>query len=127
MVFHIKKYKNFLDVRCACRHCRFNKCLAVGMDARAIQNDRDRIGPTKKFKMEKRNSSGDEDQLSINSASPQRNGDDNKVIEHLAAVEQMCNQLRSCILNDAKNVKETLAQPCMLNHINQLDQDVSMV
>ena len=24
------------DIRCACRHCRFNKCLAVGMDAKGL-------------------------------------------------------------------------------------------
>ncbi|VDK47635.1 unnamed protein product [Anisakis simplex] len=35
-------------VRCACRHCRFNKCLQVGMDKKSIQNDRDRIGYTKR-------------------------------------------------------------------------------
>uniref|UniRef100_A0A7E4ZVI8 Nuclear receptor domain-containing protein n=1 Tax=Panagrellus redivivus TaxID=6233 RepID=A0A7E4ZVI8_PANRE len=36
------------DVRCACRHCRFKKCLEVGMSPSAIQNDRDRIGYTKR-------------------------------------------------------------------------------
>lgn len=35
-------------VRCACRHCRLNKCLLVGMDKKSIQNDRDRIGYTKR-------------------------------------------------------------------------------
>ncbi|KAK0404995.1 hypothetical protein QR680_017749 [Steinernema hermaphroditum] len=35
-------------VRCACRHCRFKKCLRVGMDRNSIQNDRDRIGYTKR-------------------------------------------------------------------------------
>uniref|UniRef100_A0A0N5AJV3 Nuclear receptor n=1 Tax=Syphacia muris TaxID=451379 RepID=A0A0N5AJV3_9BILA len=34
--------------RCACRHCRFKKCLEVGMDRNSIQNDRDRIGYTKR-------------------------------------------------------------------------------
>ncbi|KAK6053907.1 zinc finger, C4 type [Cooperia oncophora] len=35
-------------VRCACRHCRLKKCLLVGMDKKSIQNDRDRIGYTKR-------------------------------------------------------------------------------
>ncbi|KAF8386786.1 nhr-47 [Pristionchus pacificus] len=51
-------------VRCACRHCRFKKCLLVGMDKGSIQNDRDRIGYTKrtrKEKQEKRSDSEDEE------------------------------------------------------------------
>uniref|UniRef100_A0AC34QKG8 Uncharacterized protein n=1 Tax=Panagrolaimus sp. JU765 TaxID=591449 RepID=A0AC34QKG8_9BILA len=36
------------SIRCACRHCRFKKCLAVGMDPKAIQQNRDPIGYTKR-------------------------------------------------------------------------------
>ncbi|KAH7714119.1 Protein NHR-1 d [Aphelenchoides avenae] len=34
------------DVRTACRHCRFNKCLLAGMDIMAIQGSRDRRSST---------------------------------------------------------------------------------
>uniref|UniRef100_A0A1I7ZD25 Nuclear receptor domain-containing protein n=1 Tax=Steinernema glaseri TaxID=37863 RepID=A0A1I7ZD25_9BILA len=36
------------SIRCACRHCRFEKCLSVGMDRNAIQQNRDPIGYTKR-------------------------------------------------------------------------------
>ncbi|CAJ0591729.1 unnamed protein product [Cylicocyclus nassatus] len=45
-------------VRCACRHCRLKKCLLVGMDKKSIQNDRDRIGYTKRTRKCDKNSDG---------------------------------------------------------------------
>uniref|UniRef100_A0AC34QI95 Uncharacterized protein n=1 Tax=Panagrolaimus sp. JU765 TaxID=591449 RepID=A0AC34QI95_9BILA len=56
------------DVRCACRHCRFRKCLEVGMNKNAIQNDRDRIGYTKRTRRK-----GKTDQVN-SSLSPERGG-----------------------------------------------------
>lgn len=61
-------------VRCACRHCRLKKCLQVGMNKNSIQNDRDRIGYTKRTRRTDKNSADKRKAAS----SPTMSSDDNE-------------------------------------------------
>jgi hypothetical protein len=95
------------------------------MDARAIQNDRDRIGPTKKFRVNKRASSAEDDQVSLSSMSPQQRTADEKTVEYLTSAEKMCNLLRTRLLTQPKTVKEALQSTSLLLQANNMQTDVS--
>uniref|UniRef100_A0A9J2P4U2 NR LBD domain-containing protein n=1 Tax=Ascaris lumbricoides TaxID=6252 RepID=A0A9J2P4U2_ASCLU len=106
---------SFLDIRCACRHCRFNKCVAVGMDAKAIQNDRDRIGPTKKLKLSSQ-SSEDDSGVQVRSS-------EEKLIEQLHTIEKLCLRLRQCALPEISGLKDAVVGPSLVNEVNNLEID----
>ncbi|VDM81441.1 unnamed protein product [Strongylus vulgaris] len=85
----------------------------------AIQNDRDRIGPTKKAKI---SSGSDEDQA----ITPHRMHDQ-EIVEQLTQVEGLCQELRRCVIRDVSTVQQALSSPCLLFETPELTIDPSTV
>ncbi|CAD5233245.1 unnamed protein product [Bursaphelenchus xylophilus] len=107
-----KQCKVDKDHRNACRYCRFQKCLADGMKPEAIQNERDRIGSTKRSRkrtlpslesgspelfhgtvgspLDERNSDTDDASTSSASLSQGKQLDENwrNLMENLQSIEQ---------------------------------------
>ncbi|KAK6034147.1 hypothetical protein COOONC_28347 [Cooperia oncophora] len=98
------------------------KVLYEKMEFTAIQNDRDRIGPTKKAKM---SSGSDEDQA----VTPHRMQDQlvQEIVEHLTQVEGLCQELRRCVMRDVSTVQQALSSPCLLFETPELTIDVSLL
>uniref|UniRef100_A0A914WUR9 Uncharacterized protein n=1 Tax=Plectus sambesii TaxID=2011161 RepID=A0A914WUR9_9BILA len=113
------------NIRCACRHCRFNKCVAVGMDPKAIQNDRDRIGPTKRSKtMPQSDCDSPPMKRSPSFDSPGAQLDATDIIaEKLTHIEKLCNRLRMCSIPDIQSAMEALTAPSLVYEAATLPLD----
>ncbi|CEF70258.1 Protein ultraspiracle [Strongyloides ratti] len=76
------------DQRNACRFCRFQRCLAVGMEPDAIRPDRDIIGKQKNPRKRRNKKNGDDTELSSPDNTQQDdNYDDTCMIEFLKNIE----------------------------------------
>jgi nuclear factor 4 len=96
--------KNF---RCACRYCRFQKCLAAGMKREAIQFERDSIGsPSKKSRSSPPMQAGGAGNGSERITPPEIGSD---VIDNLMEMEarvnlEMSNRYRNSVITSNGNV-----------------------
>ncbi|VDM44418.1 unnamed protein product [Toxocara canis] len=81
----------------------------------AIQNDRDRIGPTKKMKMSSQ-SSEDDSGVMVRSS-------EEKLIEQLHTIEKLCLRLRQCVLPEISGLKDAVVGPSLVNEVNNLEID----
>ncbi|PAV80213.1 hypothetical protein WR25_20091 [Diploscapter pachys] len=105
------------SIRCACRHCRFEKCLQVGMDRNAIQQNRDPIGYTKRTRRYppiKRVESSDECSPQAGAAQNPAEAAEDAFLLYLAKIEQSCNKLRLSAYQPTKNLIDAVCAPSLL-------------
>ncbi|KAH7716641.1 nuclear hormone receptor family member nhr-1 [Aphelenchoides avenae] len=100
--------------RNACRRCRLDKCIEVGMDKKALGGQRD-----KRIKRSVQNA-GLEPQVSL----PVHHVDPNQLLsEQLTDIEERCNELRFKDLGEVGTVSSVLSQTSWLYRLNDLDDD----
>ncbi|CAI4232430.1 unnamed protein product [Auanema sp. JU1783] len=104
------------SIRCACRHCRFEKCLSVGMDRNAIQQNRDPIGYTKRTRRYppiKKAESSDESSPKSQQSNPAEEAED-RFLAYLTTVEEYCSKLRLSTYSSNRHLTDAVCSPCLL-------------
>lgn len=110
------------------------------MDANAIQNDRDRISSSVKIKREETPSNVSmpyntlidsynfKRELNFENCNPDsslvENVQDVEIMNKLARIENLCNDLRKKAIADDLTAKEILPRPSLLFETNKLPDDV---
>uniref|UniRef100_A0AC35U0D6 Transcription factor HNF-4 homolog n=1 Tax=Rhabditophanes sp. KR3021 TaxID=114890 RepID=A0AC35U0D6_9BILA len=106
------------SVRCACRHCRFKKCLDRGMDRNSIQQNRDPIGYTKRTRRYPRIEATDKKVSANEFAGPES-------IKQLTSPSLIYNQPPSATLSHSSSHNSISTKGSLNNSTNNLSHNPS--